>query len=74
MTVIGKKVVLHNQWCSPRDSNSHTFRHTTLNRACLPIPPGEQPIDDLFGRVVMLAVPYLSKLINCSNHWEKQRF
>lgn len=29
-------------WCGRRDSNSHTFRHTALNRACLPIPPRPQ--------------------------------
>ncbi len=29
-------------WCSGRDSNPYTFRHTPLKRACLPIPPPEQ--------------------------------
>lgn len=28
-------------WCSGRDSNPHTLRHTPLKRACLPIPPPE---------------------------------
>jgi hypothetical protein len=27
------------KWWSRRDSNPHALRHTTLNRACLPIPP-----------------------------------
>ena len=29
-------------WCSGRDSNPYTFRHTPLKRTCLPIPPPEQ--------------------------------
>jgi CheY-like chemotaxis protein len=28
-------------WCSGRDLNPHTLRHTPLKRACLPIPPPE---------------------------------
>ena len=30
---------LQDIWCGRRDSNSHAVKHTTLNRACLPIPP-----------------------------------
>jgi ribonuclease R len=30
---------IHLYWCPEEDSNLHTFRHTDLNRARLPIPP-----------------------------------
>ena len=31
-----------NNWCRPRDSNSHGFPHRYLKPACLPIPSERQ--------------------------------
>ena len=33
------KILREKKWCPRLDSNQHAVKHTTLNRACLPIPP-----------------------------------
>jgi hypothetical protein len=43
------------RWCPEEDSNLHTFRHTDLNRARLPIPPSGHCCDETFNAFVGVA-------------------